>query len=527
LAGLALPLFAVGSAQAALAGANPESTSNRPDLISATALNATNVDFCFDKQLNNTGFNTAATNAKFVLGGYRATRTVTSATFTGIEQTVDTTGKCVRVTYPTSIGDIGQYTYAQVQLGAVQTTAGVTNNFTDSTALTVPASLNPTHNGTSGFTVTPDLVGVLVDPTTNTITYTEDQAVATAPAPVAANFTFTRSGGTQCTGTGTPVVNGNLVTVLFGPVATCPVSDAVRAGELPGAITSAAVPHTPNTSDNAIVPASSTSSGTGVTAIPDLVSTTIEPNGQAMDFVFDKTVGVTAAGQTLFHAVLSNGLEVPSTSASVIATSTTSTTVRVVFSSMSLFDEYIVKGAVQAGAVTESSPPNNANVFDARPAGDNAGAFARGFTTGPDVFNAVINKTTGVVTMGLDQRIFNDTPANIHLLDSTGNPVATAPGGSVTFPTQAAGPEQITVQFSPGQTTTATNVALDANALVTAIGTEFNVPQILAATSTSSILHSAKLHKAQSKKLVRAANARTRQHQKALAARFLRSLHHR
>jgi hypothetical protein len=246
-----------------------------------------------------------------------------------------------------------------------------------------------------------------------------------------------------------------------------------------------------------------------------------------MDFVFDKTVGVTAAGQTLFHAVLSNGLEVPSTSASVIATSTTSTTVRVVFSSMSLFDEYIVKGAVQAGAVTESSPPNNANVFDARPAGDNAGAFARGFTTGPDVFNAVINKTTGVVTMGLDQRIFNDTPANIHLLDSTGNPVATAPGGSVTFPTQAAGPEQITVQFSPGQTTTATNVALDANALVTAIGTEFNVPQILAATSTSSILHSAKLHKAQSKKLVRAANARTRQHQKALAARFLRSLHHR
>jgi hypothetical protein len=522
-AGLALPLFAVGSAQAAIAGANPESTSNRPDLISATALNATNVDFCFDKQLNNTGFPGNA--GSFLLGGYRAARTVAAGS-SAIEQTVNTTGKCVRATYPTTIGDIGQYTYGQVVAGAVQTTAAVVNNFTDSTPLTVPASLNPTHNGTSGFTVTPDLVGVLVDPTTNTITYTEDQAVATAPAPVAANFTFTRSGGTQCTGTGTPVVNGNLVTVLFGPVATCPVSDAVRAGQKPGALFAAADPTIPSTADNAIVPASSTSSGTGVTAIPDLVSTTLESNGQAMDFVFDKTVGVTAAGQTAFLAILSNGVQVPSTSASVIATSTTSTTVRVVFGSMSLYNEYIVKGAVNAGAVTESSPPNNPNVFDARPAGDNAGAFARGFTTGADVFNAVINKTTGVVTVGIDQRIFGSNPGVINLLDSTGNAVATAAAGSVTFPTQAAGPEQITIQFSPGQTTTATNLALTAyGALVTAIG-EPSIPQILAATSTSSILHSAKLHRAQSKKATRAANAKTRKQEAALRAKFLRKLHH-
>jgi hypothetical protein len=369
-------------------------------------------------------------------------------------------------------------------------------------------------------------VGVLVDPTTNTITYTEDQAVATAPAPVAAGFTFTRSGGTQCTGIGTPVVNGNLVTVLFGPVATCPVSDAARAGQTPtAAMVAAADPAIPNTPDNAIVPASSTSSGTGVTAIPDLVSTTLEPNGQAMDFVFDKTVGVTAAGQTAFHAIVSFGGMANSTSASVIATSTTSTTVRVVFPSMSLYNEYIVKGSVDPGAVTESSPPNNPNVFDARPAGDNAGAFARGFTTGADVFNAVINKTTGVVTVGLDQRIFGSTPASINLLDSTGNAVATAPAGSVTFPTQAAGPEQITIQFSPGQTTTATNLALTAyGALATAL--DISIPQILATTSTSSILHSAKLHQAQSKAMARAAAARARKQHDALLARFVRHLRH-
>jgi hypothetical protein len=264
-----------------------------------------------------------------------------------------------------------------------------------------------------------------------------------------------------------------------------------------------------------------------VTAIPDLVSTTLESNGQAMDFVFDKTVGVTAAGQTAFLAILSNGVQVPSTSASVIATSTTSTTVRVVFGSMSLYNEYIVKGAVNAGAVTESSPPNNPNVFDARPAGDNAGAFARGFTTGPDVFNAVINKTTGVVTVGLDQRIFGSNPASIQLLDSTGNSVATAPAGSVTFPTQAAGPEQITIQFSPGQTTTATNLALtNVGALTTAIG-EPSIWQILSATSTSSILHSAKLHKAQSKHLAARRRAQATRWQRAHRSKFLRSLRHR
>jgi hypothetical protein len=309
------------------------------------------------------------------------------------------------------------------------------------------------------------------------------------------------------------------------------VSDAARAGQLPGAVRAAADPTIPSSSDNAIVPASSTSSGTGVTALPDLDSTTLESNGQAMDFIFDKTVGVTAAGQNLFRAVLSNGTEITSTSASVIATSTTSTAVRVVFPGMSFYDEYIVKGAVQNGAVTESSPPNNPNVFDARPAGDNAGAFARGFTTAPDAFNAVINKTTGVVTIGLDQRMFFANPAQINLLDSTGVNVATAPAGSVTFPTQAAGPEQITVQFSPGQTTTATNVSLGIAALINGAITPpidgANPDQILAATSTSSILHSAKLHRAQSKKMVRAANARTRKQQKAMAARFLRSLRHR
>ena len=130
-----------------------------------------------------------------------------------------------------------------------------------------------------------------------------------------------------------------------------------------------------------------------------------------------------------------------------------------------------MKGEVRAGAVQESSPPHNMNQFDVRPAGGNAGAFSRGFTTGPDVFNATINTTTGVVTLGLDQRIFGGNPAQISLLDSTGNVVATAPAGSVTFPIQLPGPEMVQVQFSPGQTTTAKNVSVQTGGLHDRLGT--------------------------------------------------------
>src|SRR5437588_1588033 len=52
----ALPLLvAAGPAQAAIAGANPEKTSNRPDLTSVSISSAGSpfVDFCFDKTLNN------------------------------------------------------------------------------------------------------------------------------------------------------------------------------------------------------------------------------------------------------------------------------------------------------------------------------------------------------------------------------------------------------------------------------------------------------------------------------------------
>jgi hypothetical protein len=524
MAVLAFPLLAVGTAQAAIAGAPPESTSNRPDLVSVKVLDSTDADFCFDKTLNNVGI----TGANFHLGGYNAARSLV-ATAAALEQTFDTSGKCVRAIFTAgntggaTIGDITQYTIGTVTAGAVQTGAAITNPETDSAPLTFPASMTPTHNGTAGFTTGPDLVSVLVDPTTNTITYVEDQNIITAGL-VAADFKFTRSGGTQCSGTGVVAASGQTITVQFGPVATCPVTDAQRAGTIAGAIPggASADPGNPSTPSEVIVPASATSSGTGTTSAPDLVGTSLTNNGSDLNFVFDKTV--TVGTPSHFHAVVSvsgSGAIFAATSCSAINTTNTSTTVQCQFTGMSLFSEYVVKGAVDAGAVTETSAPNIPNVTDALAAGGNAGAFARGFTTGPDVLAGLLHTTTGVLILALDQRIFADTPADIHLIDGTGVDVTLTGASSVAFPTQAAGPEAVTVQFSPGQSVTAKNASVHPGALATGLGVT-NVSQVLSITTEASIVKHLKTAKHMSKRAAARSNARSRAKNRAIVRRLMR-----
>jgi hypothetical protein len=517
MAALAFPLLAVGSAQAAIAGANPLVTQSRPDLVSATALDSSHVDYCFDKVLNNGGF----TAADFSLGGYRAGRVVSSGTSALLEQTVNTTGKCVRVTYPSSIGDIGNYTIAGVTAGAVSTASLATNLTPDNTALTVPSSLNPTHNGTTGFTIGPDLVGVLPDPTTNTIIYTFDQAIAGTPP--FADFGFVTPGATAfCVGAA-DTVSGNEVIVGFTATPLCQVSNAVRATVSASAVTAITDPTIPNVQEAAIVPGAS-----GVTSTPDLTGATLESNGQAIDFTFDKNVGVTTPAS--FQADLSTGLVVPATSATVIAANGTSTTVRAVFQvgtiSMSEFDEYVVWGSVSAGAVTEASPPNLPNLPDAKPAGGNAGAFARGFTSGPDVFAATDSKSTGVVTIAVDQRVFAAVGTGFFAVDDTGFPVAGSTAGSVGIPTQAAGPELITVAFSPGQVTTMTNLFVAAASMETfLVPAQLNVAQDLSVTSTASLLRAARSNHL-SKRQVAKDRAHARAEQRALRAQLVRHLRH-
>jgi hypothetical protein len=179
---------------------------------------------------------------------------------------------------------------------------------------------------------------------------------------------------------------------------------------------------------------------------------------------------------------------------------------------------------VSAGAVTEASPPNLPNLPDAKPAGGNAGAFARGFTSGPDVFAATDSKSTGVVTIAVDQRVFAAVGTGFFAVDDTGFPVAGSTAGSVGIPTQAAGPELITVAFSPGQVTTMTNLFVAAGSMDTPTG-DLNVAQDLSVTSTASLLRAARSNHLSKKQLAKD-RAKVRAEQRALRAQLVRHLRH-
>ena len=67
LVAAAIPLAGAGVAQAALAGANPMTSTSRPDLRSATLTGPNAAQFCFDKAIAS-----VPDIGGFVLGGYRA-----------------------------------------------------------------------------------------------------------------------------------------------------------------------------------------------------------------------------------------------------------------------------------------------------------------------------------------------------------------------------------------------------------------------------------------------------------------------
>ena len=565
----ALPALGAGTASAAIAGAPHESTTNRPDLVSATILPSAfgqAVDFCYDKTLTST-----TGTGKFLLKGYRAHNTLV-ATVYALETTLAPPAglpadSCIRANFPNDVDgnsiDLNKYTIGTVLPSAVAANGGVPtgadgNNLTDSTPLTGSS----THNGTSGFTTGPDLSSVIPDSTSNSITYFFDQEHS--GAPVAGDFYFVDAAGNTCFGSAV-IANGaaghNSITVSFASdscfnattsISSESVSSAVRAGDVQGAVSSDNDTNSPNVDNSLPV------TGTGTTALPDLTDVKMEANQSALDFTFDKTVSPDTAAD--FFADLSNGTEVSGNNATVIAVSTSSTTLRVTFPNFSTYDEYVVGGSVDGvgsngcavfiSAISSTSCNiNGSQPLDA-PFG-NIGAFATGYTTGPDVLGAVGNTTTNVVTVALDQRAFFACPGaspapnaatftpscnsvtGATLLDGTGNPVATATSTSWSLPTQAAGPESATITFSSGQVGQAQNLDLPSETLYTntysgpttsCIGGECadqpNVSQILAITKTSSLVKAA-LH---AKPMSKATAARITKARRAAAQRKLAKL---
>ncbi len=502
LASLAFPLIATGAAQAAIAGATPATTTQRPDLRSAT-INPTagdgGVEVCFDKVLNTIGAGPSA----FHLVGYRAGNVSAAATTAFIDQT---NTQCAIVMFPTTggsaVGDLTQYTAVTVSAGAVIGNSALALNLDDSVGLTGSTS----HAGTTGVTTGPNLVGVLA-PTgtniaTNSLTFVFDKA-ANVVDPT--RFFYVSPSGVTCNSTA--VLSGDGTTTITVTFAACggpTVATAARAGAFgnPGgaAVVSTSDPTSENPDQSVVLP---NAPNGGATQVPDLVSAVINADQDTVTYTFDKNVVLNGAGVGNFRVETAIG-GTPVSSTGAIANGGTTVTAR--FSGkLSVSSEFGVIAWVFPDAVKNAdnttgpgNAPGSANV------GDNAGAFARAFTTGPDVFGVTASKSTGTVTVNVDDRISSTNPAGgFTLYDTTGNVIA-APAPAVSFNSSAPpGPAVVTLQYPASSLTNLGSVGFNfvmaepaGTAAVFAFNDAVNIPQIVSPVSSAAILKGYKSYKA-------------------------------
>src|ERR1700729_1679735 len=124
-------LFGAGSAQAAMGGALPLTSTFRPDLRTVTLVASNAAQFCFDKTLNGAAVGLAK---DFMLGGYNSeddgfpdANTSATASTTAVSAVIDDTNPmCIDVVFPTTpnpdlpptitggSADLTQYTYGSV-----------------------------------------------------------------------------------------------------------------------------------------------------------------------------------------------------------------------------------------------------------------------------------------------------------------------------------------------------------------------------------------------------------------------------
>jgi len=427
----------------------------RPVLRAAAIVNG-QVEACFDKTLSSG----SATAGRFDLGGYRAGNLASDVAGTATAAVDPTNTNCVILTLGAGV-DPSEYTVLEVAPGAVEANATALGNVADSVGLTGSDS----HSGTIGVTTAPNLVGIVPPDgphiTTNTLTYVFDKDVNGTPAPDATLFFFVDGAGNVCDGTGTGVPSGSTVTVAFPGCGS--VAGAVRAGVFSGATTSASDPGSSSVSQSAVLP---NAPNGGATVKPDLVSTMLGSDGDSITFTFDKNVVVPLDGGTGYIAELANGTEVPSTS----AVSTGGNTVVARYGGhLAVNAEFGVIGFVDAGAAqaADNQTATGLNVPGSGGIGDNAGAFARAFTTAPDVFGITIAKAAGTITVNLDDRVRAIDTSAVVLYDAAGDAVGATPLAPSFNSTAGPGPETVTLAYPPSALTNVTSVQFLAGAFTT------------------------------------------------------------
>jgi hypothetical protein len=205
-----------------------------------------------------------------------------------------------------------------------------------------------------------------------------------------------------------------------------------------------------------------------------------------IDFTF--SLPISAGDASDLVAVTSDGQEEPATSETVIS----SNTVRATFSEAALqnFAERIVEGSAYGcadntssvgcnttnGAVQSVNPSAGAvtrfNATGGVPVGDNAGAFATGYTTGPDARSVTFNNSNGTVTVQMDQRVdpgslcdySGGTCGNgyFELLDNTGTVIDPQPL-SASVINNSPFQSQVALTYPPGDLARSTQLLISGN----------------------------------------------------------------
>jgi len=435
LLALAVPFVAASVAQGAIGGTKPANTT-APDLQSGNIVAGNFVQVCFDQPVDVTG---DGGPGSVRIGGYKTSENSSPPPSVGSwalgSTPVSLGNNCIR----TQVGatDLEAYTVVSIDAGVVKNEADATTNLEDS----APLVGSTTKNGTRGNITGPDLQSTILLGPENEIVYTFDQEVrCTSGQPetlgpqffgfVAQDNSFHFGDSFIATG----ACDTNQVVVQFDSPEDN-VSQARSSWADRGAVYSDHFPLGENTNPLLSVD----SAGGGITTSPDLRSAElVDPTGASnqMAFTFDQAVDTGSPND--FTAVYSDSPneEYGDQIANVV---NGGKTVIVNFNDLNNRTEYIVGGSVAECAVDEQgSTSTDCNSRGGKPSGDNGGAFALGWTTGPDAVSATVNQALGQVRVLVDQRYAVESQSCANLVNSDGqtfsSATATSDQGSLSAP---------------------------------------------------------------------------------------------
>jgi hypothetical protein len=439
LVALAVPFAGASLAQGAIGTSSPVTTDG-PDIRSAT-ITTPLVTVCFDQPVD---LNGPSAPGDIVLTPYE------NSTFQGGTAPVSLGNNCIRSTFP---GDLSQYTVATVQPGVVRNEADVTPNLTDST----PLQGSDTQNGTRGNTTGPDLESVIVLGPENQMAFGYDQdvecnAAGTAPVgSIPARYDFYDQNGTLFEGDAFVACDGNQVLVNYNPTDNVTTAQFVQTDEF--AAFSDTILGDGNPQFSIDVPGQ-----TGRSNDPDLLSAElVDPSGgtNQMDFTWDEGITQASLDPDEFQAVFSDGTTVQGNTGQVI----NGNVARIGFPNLENHTEFVVGGVADGELAVNAQDDNAPGTEGGKPAGGNAGAFALGYTTGPDALSASTNQAGGQVTIVVDQRPCNPVlPARLVNDDGVlfGNPSTATNlfGGCFSIP----GQKPVSFQFAQSELANAVGI---------------------------------------------------------------------